>query len=191
MEVSLMKQTVIRTCLGLAAGLALAAGISIAPAAATNIGTLAVGTPYSDTITSSGPTFANDYTFHLDGTSSGVTVLGNGQGQHSGSFNIDSITVELFDSASHLLASATGTTLASFDSFAQSGSALGAGDYLFKVFGDVHPGKSAFVLVSLAANNVAATPIPAAGLMLLTGLGVLGGVAVRRRSKAGRQADAA
>jgi hypothetical protein len=184
-------QTVIRSCLGLAAGLVLALGISVAPAAATNIGTLAVGTPYSDSITSSGATFGNDYNFHLDGTASGVTVLGNGQGQSSGGFNIDSITVELFDSASNLLASATGTTLAAFDSFAQSGTALGAGDYLFKVFGDVHPGKEAFVVVSLAANNVASTPIPAGGLMLLTGLGVLGGVAVRRRSKGNHQANAA
>jgi hypothetical protein len=48
----------------------------------------------------------------------------------------------------------------------------------------VTAGHSAFVLVSLAANDVGQVPIPAAGLMLLTGLGAIGGLAVRRRAKA-------
>jgi hypothetical protein len=176
-----MKLTVVRSCLGLAAVLALAIGLSARPAHATNIGTLAVGTSYADTIKSAGPTFARDYDFHLDGTATGVSLLATGLGQTSPSFGIDSMTIQLFNSANSLITSASGAPIAFFDSFAKTGIALGAGDYLLKVFGDVTAGKQAFVSVSLAANNVAATPIPASGLMLLTGIGALGVAGFRRR----------
>jgi hypothetical protein len=179
-----MKRTVMKSCLSLVAVLALAIGVSVRPASATNIGTLAVGSSYSDTISSNGPTFNQDYDFHLDGTVTGVTLLATALSQSSGGFGVDSMKISLYDSFSNLIASATGSPLIGFDSFAQSGLALGAGDYLFNVMGDVTAGKKAFVSISLAANNVAATPIPGAGLMLLTGFGALGGLALRRRHHA-------
>jgi hypothetical protein len=183
----MMKQTVMKTCLSLLAVLALAIGVSARPANATNVGTLAVGTSYSDTIKSNGPSFNQDYNFHLDGTVTGLTILATALSQNSGSYGVDTMKIALFDSASHLIASATGTPLIGFDSFAQSGLALGAGDYLFNVMGNVTAGKKAFVSISLAANNVATTPIPGAGLMLLTGFGALGGLAYRRRRASGSE----
>jgi len=178
-----VKRIVLKCCLGLAAIFALATAVSATPANATttNIGTLAVGSSFSDTIHSPGPTFSQDYDFHLDQSVSGVTVLATSLAQSGGGFGVDSMTISLFDSAHTLIATETGSTLAAFDSFLSSGLALGAGDYLFTVLGDVTAGKEAFVSISLAANNVAATPIPAAGLMLVTGFGALGGLAWRRR----------
>jgi hypothetical protein len=182
-----LKRTALNCCLGLAALFALATAISATPAnaATTNIGTLAVGSSFSDTIQSPGPTFSQDYDFHLDQTVSGVTVLATSLAQGGGGFGVDSMTISLFDSAHTLIATATGSTLAAFDSFLNSGLALGAGDYLFTVLGDVTAGKQAFVSISLAANNVSETPIPAAGLMLVTGLGALGGLGWRRRRSSG------
>jgi len=175
-----MNQTVLRRCLCLVAVLALTIGVSAIPANATNIGTLAVGSSFSGTIKSNGPTFSQDYDFHLDGAGAELTVLATALSQTSGSFGVDLLKISLFDSASHLIASASGAPLVGFDSFAQSGLALGPGDYLFTVFGDVTAGKEAFVSVSLAANQISG-PIPASGLMLLTGFVALGGLALRRR----------
>src|SRR4051812_1124484 len=121
-----MKQSVTRSCLSLVAVLALAIGISARPASATSIGTLAAGSSYSDTISSTGPTFTQNYDFHLDGTVTGLTVLATGIAQSGGSYGVDLLKISLFDSASHLIASATGSPLVGFDSFAQSGLALGA-----------------------------------------------------------------
>jgi len=179
-----MKRAQLGRWFGLLALFTLAIGISVAPAQATTIGVLPVGSSYSDTISSSGPTFSRDYNFTLNGSASGLTVLATALGQTSPSFGVDLLDIALYDSASNLIASASGVPFASFDSFAQSGLALQAGDYLFTVFGQVTAGKEAFVSISLAANNVASAPLPAAGLMLLTGLGALGGVALRRRASA-------
>jgi len=176
-----MKRAVISS-LGLVALLTLTLGISSAPAHATNIGVLDVGTSYSDTIQSSGPTFTQDYDFTLNSSANGITILATALGQTSPDFGVDMLDIALYDSSHNLIASASGTPIASFDSFLQSGLALGPGAYLFTIMGDVTAGKDAFVSISLAANNVVAqTPIPAAGLMLLTGLGALGGFAWRRR----------
>jgi hypothetical protein len=185
--VLVLKPIVLRLSLGLAALMVLASATLATPAFATsvNIGTLGVGKSFSDTIQSPGPTIGRDYDFHLDQTVSGVTVLATGLGQSGGGFGLDSVTISLFDAAHDLIATATGATLASFDSFLNSGIALKAGDYLFTVLGDVTPGKQGFISVSLAANNVATTPIPAGGLMLVTGLGALGGLALRRRRASG------
>jgi hypothetical protein len=173
-----------KNCLGLFAMLALAAGIAAEPAQATSIGTLTAGSSFSDTIQSSGPTFSRDYSFHLNGTATGLTILATAIAQGKGAFGVDSMKITLMDAANHVIAFATGSPLVGLDSFAQSGVALGAGDYLLEVLGDVTPGKQAFVSVALAANNVAETPIPGAGLMLLTGLGGIGGLAYRRRKSA-------
>jgi hypothetical protein len=161
--------------------LALTIAVSAIPAHATNIGTLAVGSSYSDTIKSNGPTFTQDYDFHLDGTGAGLTVLATALGQTSSSFGVDLLKISLFDSASNLIATATGAPLVGFDSFAQSALALAPGNYLFTVFGDVTAGKKAFVSISLAANDITHAPIPASGLMMLTGLVGLGGLALRSR----------
>ena len=101
--------------------------------------------------------------------------------QSSPIYGVDLLEIALYDSSSNLIASASGTPIAFLDSFSQTGIALGAGAYLFSVFGDVSAGKQAFVSISLAANNV--VPIPAAGLLLLTGLGALGGIATWRRRR--------
>jgi hypothetical protein len=183
-----LKPIAMKFSLGLAGLMVLAMATLAMPAYATtttDIGTLGVGKSFSDTIQSPGPAIGHDYTFHLDKTVSGVTVLATALGQNGGSFGLDSVTISLFDAAHDLIASATGASLASLDSFLSSGLALKAGDYLFTVLGDVTAGKQGFLSVSLAANNVAATPIPAAGLMLVTGLGALGGVAFRRRRSSG------
>jgi hypothetical protein len=163
--------------------LMLALGVATPAAHATSVGLIATGDAYADTISSSGPTFNADYDFQLDGGGGGVTVLASAFGQSSNTTGVDLLQLALYDSASNLIASASGSPIAFFDSFAQSGLALGAGSYLLTVFGQVTAGKQAFVAISIAAN-VAQTPIPAAGLLLLSGLGALGGVAARRRAKA-------
>jgi hypothetical protein len=174
-----MKCIAISRLLGLVALLTLATGIAAHPAHATSIGLLPVGGSYSDTISSSGPTFSRDYDFQLAGASD-LTILATAFGETSPAQGVDLLKISLYDSASNLIATASGTPIAFFDSFQDSGILLGAGAYLFTVFGKVTPGKLAFVSVSLAANHV--TPIPAAGLMMLTGLGALGGLVWRRRS---------
>jgi hypothetical protein len=183
-----MKCAAFSRSFGFVALLTLAAGLA-APAQSATVGLLSVGDSYSNTITSSGPTFSRDYSFELAGDPMGITVLATAFGQTSPTNGVDLLEISLYDSASHLLASASGTPLAFFDSFNQSGVALGAGAYLLTVMGQVTAGKTAFVSVSLAAN-AAETPIPAAGLLLLTGVGVLGGIAVRRRAADKRSAAA-
>jgi hypothetical protein len=175
-----MKRLLLSGFLGLVALFTLAIGFAPNPAHATTIGVLPIGGSYSDTISSGGPTFSRDYNFELVGAGTDLTILATAFGQTSPDHGVDLLQIALYDSASNLIASASGTPIAFFDSFAQSGISLGAGAYLFTVFGQVTAGKQAFVLISLAANHV--TPIPAAGLMMLTGLGALGGLAWRRRS---------
>ena len=171
---------------GFIALLLLALGVA-QPAHATSIGLIATGDSYSDTITSGGPTFTQDYDFSLDSSSHGLSVLATGLGQTSPTFGVDLLKLSLYDAGHNLIAEGTGAPIAFFDSFAQSGITLGAGAYLLTVFGEVTAGKTAFVSVSIAAN-AAQTPIPAAGLLLLSGLGALGGIAARRRAKTGAAA---
>jgi hypothetical protein len=170
--------------------LTLAIGLAAVPAQAVTIGVLPVGGSYSDTISSSGPTFSRDYNFSLAGGANNVSILATAFGQSSSDFGVDLLKIALYDSSSNLIASGSGTPIAWFDSFSQSGIALGAGAYLFSVFGQVTAGKDAFVSISLAANQINAVPIPAAGLMLLSGLGALGGLALRRRAAASPDAAA-
>jgi len=171
---------------GLAAiGLAI---FSAAPASAVTIGNIAPGQSFSDTISSHGPTFSKDYSFHLTGAG-GLTVLASAQSEQSKGFGVDSITVALFDATMNPITSVSGTPAAFLDSLAKTGIALAAGDYILEVFGDVTAGKQAFLNVAIAANNVAATPIPQSVLMFLTGLTALGGLGYgRRRWLSGRTA---
>ena len=120
-----------------------------APASATSIGTITPSSPYADTITSSGPTFTRDYTFHLDSAVGGLTVLSTALGQTSSAYGVDSLTLGLFDASNNPIANASGAPIAFLDSFAQTGVALGAGDYLLSVFGTVTAGKDAFVVISM------------------------------------------
>jgi len=180
-----MKRSAVSSIFGLAALVALAAGLASNPAQAAtiNIGVLPVGGSYSDTISSSGANIDEGYSFQLGADANNVTLLASSSSQTSNDFGIDSMTISLYDSGNNLLASASGAPSAFLDSFASSGIALNAGSYLFTVFADVTAGKSAFLAVVLAVNPVSAVPIPAAGIMLLTGLGALGGVAWHRRRK--------
>jgi hypothetical protein len=182
-----MKRATAGSCFGFIALLALALGISGQPAQAVSIGVLAPGDSYSDVIQSAGPTFNAEYDFELTGSPTGITVLATAFGQDSPTEGVDNLVIGLYDAANNLIASAAGSPIAFFDSFAQSGIALGAGAYLFTIFGEVTAGKQAFVSISLAANNTV-TPIPAAGLLLLTGLGALGGLAARKRARVKRDA---
>src|SRR3954469_14259045 len=183
-----MKHFSINGLLGLAALLALATGLAAHPAQAVTVGVLPVGGAYADTISSAGPTFTEDYNFELGAGTSNLTVLATGIGQTSPDFGVALLELSLYDSAHNLIAFASGSPIVGFDSFAQTGIGLGAGAYLLSVFGKVTAGKDAFVAISLAANQIETVPIPATGLLLLTGLGALGGLAARRRSAAGQAA---
>jgi hypothetical protein len=169
-----------RSCLGLVAVFLLAIGIS-AKADAATIGVLPVGSSYSDTISSGGPTFSRDYEFELASSANGITILATSLAQTSPIYGVDLLEIALYDASNNLIASASGSPIVFFDSFAQSGIALGAGAYVFSIFGQVTAGKQAFVSISLAANNV--VPIPAAGLLMLTALGGLGAFAARRKAR--------
>jgi hypothetical protein len=157
---------------------ALGIGIGACPAQAVSIGVLPADTAYADTIESPGPTFSRDYEFELTGSAQ-LTVLATALSQTSPEFGVDLMEIALYDGANNLIASASGAPSAFLDSLAQTGIPLGAGAYLFTIFGEVTAGKQAFVSLSLAANSV--VPIPAAGLLLLTGLGALGGISAWRR----------
>src|SRR3954463_12638248 len=155
-----MKRTTYSRLLGLFALLALATGFAAHPAHAVTVGILPVGGSYSDTITSSGPNFTEDYNFELGAGTSNVTILATAIGQTSVDFGVDLLEVSLYDSANNLVAFATGSPIVGFDSFAQSGIGLGAGAYLLTVFGKVTAGKDAFVSISLAANQIWNRPVP-------------------------------
>lgn len=165
--------------LGLAALLTLAIGLTVRPAEASPF-TLGPGDSHSETVTSTGPDIDQDFEFNLTG-SGGLTVLASGQSQTNDDFGVDLLRISLYDSGHNLIVSDSGTSLASFDSFFETGQALGAGAYILNLFADVTAGKQAFINLAISANNVTATPIPAAGLFMLTGLGALGGFAWRRR----------
>jgi MYXO-CTERM domain-containing protein len=175
----------IRISTWLAGILAIGAAVIAQPAQAVSIGTLSEGSHYSDVIESNGPTYSRDYSFHLNSPVDGMTILATGLGETSPAFGISSVNLKLFDAASTLISSATGTVAATMDSFHLSNIALASGDYLLSVFGDVVPGKKAFVSVSIAANAIGNAPIPASILMGLTGLVALGGLALHRRRHSG------
>ncbi|HVO02760.1 MAG TPA: hypothetical protein VMT54_11195 [Candidatus Cybelea sp.] len=149
-----------------------------AGAATVNAGNLSPGDSFSDTISSPGPTYAQDYSFHLTGSGQ-LTVLATALSQTSDKFGVDSINLKLFDASMNLITSASGTPIAFFDSFHDTGIALSTGNYLLSVFGDVTAGKKAFLSISIAANDTA--PIPASALMMLTALAALGGLVYQRR----------
>jgi hypothetical protein len=169
----------ISSSLALFALLTLTVGFSVRSAEAAPF-TLTSGSSHSETVSSTGADINQDFEFDLQG-SGGLTVLANAQSETNDDFGTDLLTISLYDSGHNLIVSDSGTSLASFDSFFETGQALAAGSYLLNLMADVTNGKQAFVTLTLAANNVAATPIPAAGLFLLTGLGALGGLAARRR----------
>jgi hypothetical protein len=183
-----MKRSAFSSLFGLAAaavlGTALAAGIAAPEAEAANIGVLPVGGSYSDTLSSSGADINASYNFELAADASNVSLLASAFSQTTDDIGVDLLTISLFDSSNTLLASASGAPTAFFDSFANSGIALNAGNYLFTLFADVTTGKSAFVGVALAVNPVSSVPIPGAAIMLLTGLAAIGGMALHRRKAA-------
>jgi hypothetical protein len=149
-----------------------------ASAAPINVGTLALDTPLSFIVTSNGPTFSQDYDFHL--SNNGVTILADASGQTSSVFGIGNARIELDSAPATLIGSRSALTSVSLDSFANFGVALNAGDYVLRFFGDGPVGKKIKVLVDFTATSIAATPIPDSGLLLLTGLGIFGGLACRQ-----------
>jgi hypothetical protein len=175
-----MKQRLLKGCLGFAAVVAVAIFGSSGPAHAVNIGTLSIGTPFADVIQSPGGSFSKDFDFHLNDTNTQVTLLASAQAQTSPHFDVDALTISLFDASNNLIATGSGVPLADFDSFEETGVSLASGDYIVRVFGSSPPGFRAFVNVALAANDFK-TPIPGAVLMLLTALGGLGGIGAVRR----------
>ena len=111
-----MPGNLTRSLFGLAALVSVAVfGLSNA-AQAVSIGTLNVGTPFSDVIESPGPSFSQDYDFHLDAHSQ-LTVLATAQAQASSNFSVDALTISLFDASNALIATDSAVPLASFDSF--------------------------------------------------------------------------
>jgi hypothetical protein len=189
-----MMRKLLKAGLGLAALMAVGIISSSGPAYAINIGTLTVGTPFADVIQSGSGPFSRQYDFHLSSPNTQVTLLASAQAQTSDHFKVDALTISLFDSASNLLATASGVPVADFDSFEETGTSLVSGDYFVRVVGNAPPTFRAFVKVSLAANDFVqgAVPIPGAVLMLLTALGGLGGIgAIRRYFPGGQSKDLA
>lgn len=170
--------------LGLAALFTLAMGMVAAPAQAVTVGVLPVGDTYAKSVSADGPNFTRDFHFELGAGANNVTILASALAADGGDFGINNLIIRLFDESTNVkLAEASGAPFAFFDSFASSGLLLGPGAYLFRLIGDVPADKDAFVQVAISANSINQVPIPAAGLLLLTGLGALGGLAARRRSK--------
>lgn len=166
--------------------LALAGLLSPGIASAASLGALSFGDIGSDVFVATGPTFARDYSFHLNNNN--VTLTAAGAGQHSGGFNINNITLELYKDIkdpAHLLGSTNGLHSTAFESVADFGHVLGIGDYILSVFGNITAGSKAFIAVAAAPNiAVNQTPLPAAGIMFLTGLVGLGLVKVRKHFSA-------
>jgi hypothetical protein len=184
-----MNRNLLKGCLGLAALVAVAIVSSSGPAHAINIGTLSVGTPFTDVINEPDGDFVRQYDFHLDANTE-VTLLASAHAQTSDHFGVDSLSIALFDSASTLIAQGVGGPLAAFDSFDQTGLSLVDGDYFVKVVGHAPPGFKAFVNVALVVNDFipGSVPIPGAVILLLTALGGLGGMGAVRRYLPGRSA---
>ena len=163
--------------------LALAGLLSPGIASAASLGALSFGDIGADVFVATGPTFSQDYDFHLNNNN--VTLLAAGAGQHSGAFNISNITLELYQDVkdpAHLLGSVTGLHSIAFDSVADFSKHLGAGDYILSIFGNIAAGTKAFIAVA-ATPNVGSVPIPAAGLLFMTGLVGLGVIKMRKQSQ--------
>jgi hypothetical protein len=108
---------------------------------------------------------------------------------------IGTVRIELDSAPSTFIGVVSAFTHVSLDSFSSFfGLSLNAGDYVLRVFGDAPVGKKVKVLFDFSATSIAATtPIPDAGLLLLTGLAAFAGfaswqAAAKRRSAAGSPA---
>jgi len=171
--------------------LAVAAGAVFASASswAATIATVpVVGSPFTDEQTGSAASGDIDYTFTLGATSQ-ISV--NSSGLLSGkvgtkSSGISGLSLVLLDSTNTNIGSS-----ASINAFGQLitgiNATLGAGSYTLQIFFNKASGKQLFdITTTVTTNLVTATPVPAAGLLLVTAIGGLGGLAFRRK-----RADAA
>jgi hypothetical protein len=142
-----------------------------------------VGSPFSDEQKGHDASGNIDYTFTL-GALSQISV--NSSGPLAGFSGTDTTGLS---GLSLVLLDSTNTTIASAASVALFGQRitgltdiLAAGSYTLQIFFTKAASKTLFdVTTTVTTNLVAATPIPTTGLLLLTAVGGLGGLAFRRK----------
>ena len=171
--------------------LAVVAGTAFASASswAATVATVAVGplpgatNPFSDEQKGSNLSGNIDYTFSLGAFSQIVVNAGGPVSGLSGpnTTGISGLSLVLLDS--------TNTNIASAASIAVFGQRitgltdlLGPGSYTLQIFFSKVPSKQLFDITTTITTNLASpTPVPAAGLLLLTAMGGLGGIGFWRK----------
>ncbi|MES1151473.1 MAG: hypothetical protein ABUL54_06220 [Dongia sp.] len=127
-------------------------------------------------------TFSQEYKFTLAAASTLFAIAGGPTGSAPlpvGTFGLQAISIELDDSAHSFI---TASSSASSVSLTQ---VLAAGTYFAIISGEKLAGAKSFfettTFLAIDGSSPVTTPIPAAGLMLLTAVGAMGGLAFRRK----------
>jgi len=169
--------------------LAVAAGavFASAPSWAATIATVpVVGSPFTDE--QKGPNASGDidYTFTLGATSQ---IFVNSSGPLSGlsgvnTTGISALSLVLLDSTNATIG--TASSISAFGQlFTGITTTLNAGSYTLQIFFTKASGKNLFdITTTVTTNLVAATPVPAAGLLLLTAVAGMGGLGFLRKRNA-------
>jgi hypothetical protein len=157
-----------------------------ATVATVNLGPLPGATnPVADEQKGSAASGDIDYSFSLANTSQ-LTFSSTGPVQGiSGTVTtgISALSLELYDATNTLIGSASSSASGGLRSAAVL-DLLGPGNYVLKVLFTKNVSRSLFDITTTVTTALAATPIPASGLLLLTALGGLGFVGYRRKHNA-------
>jgi hypothetical protein len=126
-----------------------------------------------------------DYTFSL-AQASQIQVLSGGPVSGiaaEGSTGISGLSLKLLDNTNTVIATA-GSVSAFGQLFTGLTSIFGAGSYTLEILFTKNAAKTLADITTTVTTNLASTPIPASGLLLLTALGGLGFAGYRRRQNA-------